>query len=419
MSEELKNEGMVKTGAAEVTPAVADTGDNLAALRNLLAEYKVDNIDTVMGNLQGLGVFSVDDLTILEDKDLREAGISLVAAKKMLAKLIGTMTRTVPTTSAPTEMMGVGQPMISMMDIVKLPEVPSEDSWLAGLKAGGVLKITKDTYVSAVRAAIADRLDIDGLLQRICDEIEKYAEENDETVTETYYRLREMSSHRGKYAEVFAIIGGKRAVSAAKRKKLIDKMKCFVWPAAAECFRQLHTWAKLWESTAQTNIALLSAQAYSGGTGAMLPPTVCVAPDVSAVRDSGDELRNAINHALSGVGPAAAAAIATDYMQVKDILEDRELPTLLGVASREQLFKKLGINVSPSLIRMENNLVQFILGMALSDTLTADVEAGYFKSLYQVGMMIDWAQLGVSIGDANADTPRSFQGLTGRKLDTF
>lgn len=392
----------------ESAPAAAVAENDLRAL---LIKHNVGDADAVLQQLNELGAESAEDLKVLQAEDLCKAGIKLVKAYKILGELKGEPEPAAPAAKTAAGVTG-GTPMMPVYNMtVSLPEVPNDESWLAGLKTGGILKCNNATYVSAVRAAIADRLDVRQLPKKLCDLIKAYAEENDAPVPEQYWELRRLNSRR-EYAEIFAIIGGESNVTDSDRKALNDRMKRFVWPAASYCFHQLRAWMQEWQNTLMNPNTILS---MAHGVPSPMANSI---PDTSAIRDSGDELRNAINRALSGVGPAAAAAMACDYNRVKKILNDPELPARIGVAGREQLFKKLGIDVSSSLIRTENDLVQFILGMASADEqLTSESEAAYYNALYNLGSHINWADLGVSVGERDvAQRAASFEGLTGGKL---
>lgn len=416
MSEAMKeNVEINATTTADGVPepaaaAVAAPADELKAL---LVKYGVKDVDAALQKLGEFGVETVEDLKALSDQELCQAGFSLVKARKLLKELNNASAPAETSTVAPAVTAGAGRPMMPMFGMANIPEVPSEEAWLSGLKVDGILKCNQSAYISAVRASLADCLDIRQLPKRLCEMMKRYAEENDEPVPELYWELRKQVSRR-EYAEIFAAIGGESNVTDADRKSLIDRMKQLVWPAAGNCFIQLESWVKIWNSS--YNPLAMVAGNYVGGV--MVPPTANAIPDVAPIRDSADDLRNAINRALSGVGPAAAAAMACDYVRVKKILNDSRLPTYIGVSGKEQLFKKLDIDVGSSLIRTENDLVQFILGMVMSDErASADNEVAYFVALYNLGARINWGGLGISVGNSKAggNTPR-FEGITGNQL---
>ena len=103
---------------------------------------------------------------------------------------------------------------------------------------------------------------------------------------------------------------------------------------------------------------------------------------------------NSINRVFRGTGVQVAAAMAYDASIIRNVLEDSRLPSLVGVKNREMMLKKIGANVSSNYIRLEQNLVKFVLAFVKHDTVTSDVEVNYFVALWQLGVQINWAELG-------------------------
>lgn len=398
----MSTEKKIPETAAETTtePAVN------AELEALLAKYGVEDVDAAISLLAEMGVDTVDDLSVLSDKELCDVGLKLAKARKLLEELKGDSEPAAAPAAAGATAPPIGamRPMPQIVNAVSLPAVPSDESWLADLKTGGVLKCDQSSYVSAVRAAIADRLDMRSLPGKLCEMIKNYAIENDEPVPELYWGLRKQAKQR-EYSDIFAAIGGESSITEADRKTLIDRMKNYVLPAAGMSFYQISSWRKSWMDP---SIALTTM--ITGMYGNDIP-------DTAAIRDSADDLRNAINRALSGVGPAAAATMACEYNRVKKMLNDPALPSYIGVTGRDQLLKKLGIDVGSNMIRAEKDLVQFILGVIAIDEQGSDNEVAYCIALYNLGSRINWAELGVSTGGPSDDNfPSNFTSIAGNRL---
>ena len=101
--------------------------------------------------------------------------------------------------------------------------------------------------------------------------------------------------------------------------------------------------------------------------------------------------------------------MAYDANVIRNTLEDPRLPSMVGVKNREMMLKKIGAAVSSNYVRLEQNLVKYVLGFAKHDTVTSDVEVNYFVALWQLGTQINWGELGVSgAGDVT--------GLTGKRV---
>lgn len=348
-------------------------------------------IDAIIDHL---GVETVEDLSILEEADLLDAGMKIIQARKLLKQF--------KVESAPEP---VAMPQVTSavnMCGSLLPEIPSEESWLADLKTGGILRIDRNSYISAIRAALAERTGIFEVPKKLVDAMEVFALENQQPVTPEFYELSKQLTRRS-YGEIFAAVDGIDGtfVTEKRKKELFRRLNEYVWPVLQDSSTQFKTWYETWVSASSNPASLaMVLQGLRGGTAA-LPPGMGAAPDTSVLRDLGDGLREAINKALAGVGTGVAAALAYDYTKIRKVLEKPDLPAKVGATNREQLFKKLGLSIDSALVRTENNIVRYILGLIEADSQPADLEAAYFGELYMLSTQINWRALGLATDDAN------------------
>ena len=88
-----------------------------------------------------------------------------------------------------------------------------------------------------------------------------------------------------------------------------------------------------------------------------------------------------------------ASAMAYDAMEISKTLENGELPAMLGVANREQMLKKLGVNITPTYARLEQNLVRFVLSYIKYSDDGTDNDVAYLTALWTLGNQINWTDL--------------------------
>lgn len=362
-------------------------------LEQKLSEFGVspELTDTIIDHL---GVETVEDLSMLEEADLLDAGMKIIQARKLLKQF------KVESAPEPVAMSQVAS-AVNMCGSL-LPEIPSEESWLADLKTGGILRIDRNSYISAIRAALAERTGIFEVPKKLVDAMEAFALENQQPVTPEFYELSKQLTRRS-YGEVFAAVDGIDGtfVTEKRKKELFCRLNEHVWPVLQDSSTQFKTWYETWVSASSNpaNLAMV-LQGLRGGTAA-LPPGMGAAPDTSMLRDLGDGLRESINKALAGVGTSVAAALAYDYTKIRKVLEKPDLPAKVGATNREQLFKKLGLSIDSTLVRTENNIVRYILGLIEADNQPADLEAAYFGELYMLSTQINWRALGLAIDDVS------------------
>ncbi|MBQ9017897.1 hypothetical protein IJ118_02435 [Candidatus Saccharibacteria bacterium] len=396
MSEEIKNAALT----AETEAAKAPVAQN--DVRTKLAEYGADEatIDKVVSEL---GVEELDDLASLEVADLTGAGMKLAKARKLVAELKNTSKPAAPAVAA-AETRAIQSQFEAL-----LPSIPTDESWLNALKTGGILKVDESSYIAAIRAALADRAGLYNVPDTLSKAMEKYADETEEQVDPTFFALRKSLTRRA-YGDIFAAIDGLDGtfITDARRKEFLSRIRNTLWPAIAESYRTLDGWYQTWRASFSDPSMLIAAigGGFGGGAAGM---SMITPPDTAQLHDAGDTLVDSINRVFRGTGVQVAAAMAYDANVIRNTLEDSRLPSMVGVKNREMMLKKIGASVSSNYIRLEQNLVKYVLAFAKHDTVTSDVEVNYFVALWQLGTQINWNELGGS------DTT-GITGLTGKRV---
>lgn len=351
-----------------------------------LTELGVDD-PTVVDNIKRLGVSTVDDLALLKETDLTNAGVSVIQARKLVAAFIP-----VPVAADPTALNSAAFDSI-------LPSVPSDESWLEALKTGGVLKVDQSTVIAAIRAALADRVGLFDLPSKLVAAMEAFADENDEQVDNSFFALRKQITQRS-YADVFAAIDGLdgKFVTDGRKRQLFERVNTHLWPSIIGFYNQLQSWQEAWMQGV-SNPALMMAAMMGTGTGMGMPPGMLAPPETGGLRDYADAVADAVNRVFAGTGRHVASALAYDASQVKKSMEDPRLPSLIGAANRDQMLKKLGVSVNATYPRLETNLTRFVLStLQAKDVPAGNEEYQYFGTLYMLGSQIPWDQLGGGLG---------------------
>lgn len=384
--------------------AVVTTAE-LEQIKNKLAEYGADE-STIEKIVNELGADTLDDLASLEANDLTSAGMKLAKARKLVNELKAiTKLSVAPISGADAPAVGAAtaQTIQNLFEAL-LPHVPSDESWLNSLKTGGVLKVDDSSYIAAIRAALADRAGLYNIPEALASAMETYSDETEEQVDPTFYALRKSLTRRS-YGEIFAAIDGLDGafITEGRRKKFLERIRETLWPAITESYLVLDNWYQTWRSNYSDPSILIAAM--SGGLNGGNPGMVTVAPpDVTQLHDAGDTLVDSINRVFRGTGVQVAAAMAYDASSIRNTLEDSRLPSMIGVKNRELMLKKIGLGVSSNYIRLEQNLVKYVLAFVKHNTVAADVAANYFVALWQLGTQINWDELN---GNANASSSKS------------
>ncbi len=405
---EMKNDVTInqeeKVAATPVVELVAVSSD-LDVVRAKLGEYGADDT-TIERIIDDLGVENVSDLSALEVNDLTSAGIKLVKARKLIAELTKAPSQASQVQNVtPAESRAMTQGQFDAL----LPAVPNDDSWLNALKGGGILKVDDSSYIAAIRSALADRAGLYDVPAALAEEMERYADETEEQVDPMFYSLRKSLTRRS-YAEIFAAIDGLDGsfITEGRRKEFLKRIRDILWPAIAESFRVLDAWWQAWRTSFADPSMLIAA--ISGGLNGVSGMSMVTPPETGQLHDAGDSLVDSINRVFRGTGVQVAAAMAYDANTIRNTLEKPNLPAMVGVKNRELMLKKIHANVSSNYVRLEQNLVKYVLGFVKHDAITSDVEVQYFTALWQLGTQINWDELNGRSDDG------IITGMTGRRV---
>ena len=381
----------------EVTevPAMTENEAENDRLRGFLEGFGAS--PSVYTGLKDMGVESLDDLAYVSEENLISCGMKTIQARKLLASLAKKRSDEEAKSAAPAP-----APTVIASDLAILPELPSDESWLAALKAGGVLKVNQDSYIAVVRAVYAERCGLYEAPKRLEEAMRNYAESADEPVGPEFFKLRKLLTRRS-YADLFSAIDGLDGsfVTDSERKKFLKKVNERLLPAIYTVSNEVNTWNESYCSTANNSMAL--AALLSGGMG-MAPQ----APPFTGVQSATETLNDAINSVFGGLGGVIASALAYDAMEIKKALENPQLPAMTGAANRDQMLKSLGLSISSSFVHQEKTLTRFVLAATKFAGISPGEEPRYLTALWQLSRAIDWSVLG--FGSANV------RGLTGSNV---
>lgn len=348
-----------------------------------------------------LGLEQVDDVGMIQEDWLTALELKPIQLAKLKEKL------GLDKPVAPAATSTVDPASSSLAYDALLPEVPSDDAWLTALKTGGVLKVDQATVISAIRAALAKRFGLFDVPERILKAMEKFADSSDEPVGEEFFSLSQLLTQRN-YGDIFAAIPGLtgRFVTEARKRELFARIDRHLWPAIVGFNEQLRGYMDTWQQgTANPAMMMNAMMAMAGGGRTMLPPGMLEPPDTGFLRDAADAVNDHINRVFSGMGVPIANALAYEAGQIRKTLLNGRLPSLIGVANRDQMLKTLDIAISATDARTEQNLARYVQAvMKMSGIGGGQEEQSYISALFILGGQIPWTSLG--LGNASLTGPR-------------
>lgn len=362
-----------------ITPFAETLGKDVAAVSDLLKP--------VVGEPGDQAIALLKDASASPDADLRAVmnGTPSAVANRAISLL-----REVPVAHSATMSFGAGAEI--------LPEVPSDESWLTALKAGGTLKVDQATVISAARASLAYRVGLYDVPKLLVAKMEQFADENSEPIAEDYFKLRKQITQQT-YGEIFEAIPGLDGnfVTDKRKNELFARIDGGLWPGLVGFHTLLKGWVDSWQQGAANPAMMMNAiMAMAGGGAGAMPPGMMAPPDTGTLRDQADAFNDALNKVFSGTMVPVARACAFDAKRIKETLENPGLPAMVGAANREQMLRQLGVEVSATYPRMEANLTRYVLSvLSIKDLPAGNEELQFFGSLFMLGSQIPWDQLSV------------------------
>lgn len=333
--------------------------------------------------LETEGVKEDQDMSSLSSSEIKTITESGLVTCKKVAEYFTPKVEAVPITN------------FTGTELSFLPTVPTDESWLELLKVGGLLKVNQNSVISAIKAALASKVGLFSLTDKIVKKMESFADENSEPVAAEFFALRKELTRKS-YAEIFAAIDGLDGsfVTEGRKKDFFNKIEKNFWPELSSFYSSLKGWIEAWQQGAN-NPALLMQTMMSISSGVKAPAMMLsTQPDGGIIRDGAEALNDSINKVFAGVGVQIAAALAYEANQVKNILEKGDLPAMVGATNKDQMLKMLGVNVPATYPRLEMSLTRFVLGVLNIKNVTAEEELQYFSQLYMLGSSITWDKLG-------------------------
>ncbi|MDQ7814584.1 MAG: hypothetical protein RDU25_02165 [Patescibacteria group bacterium] len=281
---------------------------------------------------------------------------------------------------------------ISMVGL--LPEPPSDDTFLSALRVGGVAKVGATEVNAALRVLLAKQLGVYDLPDQLVALMEQHAETLEEPVSDAYYTLQRQVAER-RYGEVLQAMGVPgHFMSEARKRKLLDRMGG-LWALLDSFQQKLTGWQELWQTRMNNPAAMMAGFASMMSGGAAMMPGMMDHPDTAPVLDSASTVIENFNKMFAGTGIPVARALAHDTLRIKKVLEDPQLPAAIGAANRDEMLKKLGAGLTAEYVRLERDLVSYVLAvmkLAAGEVSTEQLPY-YIIALQNRGINIPWDKL--------------------------
>lgn len=333
------------------------------------------------------------DPTACTEDDLISVLKVINIPRAILRKNLQTLRGPKPVVEAPAE-----SPQ-SALNYDILPQVDNEEAFLKALKTGGKLEegITTTDITAAVRVALADSAGLFDTPSMISSMMEEYAESLDKPVGPEFYPLLKLVKTR-QYADVLTAFDlDKSYITNDRRTRLLGKLRTHIWDEMSDFHKGVTNWVDVYSKGMLNPGMLISqiAQAVTPGANAGgLAQAIMAPPDTSDLLDAAEGFFNKVNKVFSGTMVPVARAMAREAMQIKGILDNAALPRQIGANDRDEMIKKLGVNVSSEYVRLEQNIVRYALAIVdLPKKSPGQAQLNYLLAMWQLGTLINWEKL--------------------------
>ncbi len=286
-----------------------------------------------------------------------------------------------------------------------LPQVPTDESFLANLVQGGVLKMSETDVIAAVRAVNAERFGLFNIDDRILKAIEDRAEEMEEPLPEIFYAVQKALKRKA-HADVLAALDVPGTfVTEARKKQFLGRVSGIMGELAG-FYSMVDGYVQNWQTQMGPQAMLSIVGVLAGGAGAAGMPVMNEAPDATPLADQARGIIDRLNKMFAGSGIPVARALAADAQQLSELIKKPELIAAVGASNREEMLKKLGIGVGADVARTEKSVLQFALCVLKVNAVEPSQLPPYILAVRQVGAVIPWATLSGANGAVRTPSGR-------------
>lgn len=281
-----------------------------------------------------------------------------------------------------------------------LPQIPDDESFLDMLKTGGVLKVSQTEVISAVKAALSQKVGLFQIPDIFLVKMEEHALSTEEPFGETFYQIQTLLT-QNKYGDVLSAMGMKGSYISERRKKdFFERVNSILWDSVIGFHDSLSAWYDSWLQTAGSSAMIVAMVSAKNGPDlqSMMNP-----PSIDPLRDAAETFVDKLNKIFAGPGIPVARALAYDATRIMEILEQENLPVQIGTTTRDEMLKKLGVSVGSEIVRAEKSLSQYVLSIMSLSKVGAEDEINYLAAMHKLGSSIPWSKLDI-VGGGRSST---------------
>lgn len=289
---------------------------------------------------------------------------------------------------------------VAMASLMK--PLPDDTAFLSMLVTGGRLNgsVTPADAAVAVRVALASGVGLYDVPDRLVEAIEAHSEALETPADASVYDVITSITER-EYAPILRALGApQRAISASERKKFLARAAATLFPGLRRFHAALAGWYEQYKVERSDPGMLI--QAFTGGLSGLMP---MVATDTSTLRSAAADLITMVNKLFSGLTAIPSArAMATDAVRILGQLNDPRYISAAGFTSRDEMLRKLGVNVTDHFARVERAVATYAIN-AMDIGNVPDAQLPLFaQQLFMLGATIPWDTLGTSaVSDSGND----------------
>ncbi len=271
-----------------------------------------------------------------------------------------------------------------------LPALPDKKSFVEALTVGGILTVEPVDAIAAVKAAMAMSVGVFEVPDKLRSAMLAFAQENRVPCGLEFLKLNQFIAKR-EYSVLLQAMGiAEYYISPELRRQFITNFVQFMWPAIVSFRDVLLKWNQAWMDKAAGPAAMLAIVASSGGGKNLLPPDLTSPPDTTVVKDAAVVAIEEFNRVFAGEGALVVRSMAYEAEQIRDMLQDGTIVAATGNINNEQMLRSLGINITPDIRRLEQNLARYAMAIIYLEKVPAEMELNYLGAVLQLGEAISW-----------------------------
>jgi hypothetical protein len=341
-------------------------------------------VDTILAKAAADGVTDAGAAALVKEEEWHAWGVPRIRARELAQALQGSAGGVSAQLGAAAALPAAAAPLLA--------QVPADGALLRLFREDTTLQVTPEDLASAARLSLAQRWGIEALEERVAARIEAWALEQEKPCPPLFYEL-EREIARSRHAGVLAAMDLPGTfVTEARQRALLSRL-LDLWRGLQAFDQALTEWNGQWTARARHPHNFLQSLAQVIHQPQALAQAQADAPDAGPVLDAHQRLLRTLHRVYAGAGVVVARSLGEQLTRWTRLLQDPRLQPAIGAQDRDDMLRRLGVQIPAEAPRSEEAAIQYLLSAAGLADVPADRLPATLLALHELSARVPWTVL--------------------------